>query len=91
VSFVLGCAHATRVLGHLALQGYTQDEQDGYNAQLNPAEGSGHGPLVDVWRAKHPDAVGQYTYYSYRFKCREKGIGTLFSVLRFRLTRRVCR
>ena len=61
------------------MQGYTQDEQDGYNAQLNPAEGSGHEPLVDVWRAQHPDTVGQYTYYSYRFKCREKGIGTPFS------------
>lgn len=44
-------------------------------SQLNPAADSGHEPLLDVWREKHPDTVGHYTYYSYRFKCREKGIG----------------
>jgi AP endonuclease-1 len=56
-------------------QGYTQDETDGYLSQLNPAADSGYEALIDVWRRDHPDAVGQYTYYSYRFKCREKGIG----------------
>lgn len=56
-------------------QGYTQAETDGFMSQLNPSTGSGHEPLVDVWREKHPETVGQYTYYSYRFKCREKGIG----------------
>lgn len=55
--------------------GYTQDEIDGYNSQLNPSPDSGCEPLLDVWREQHPDAVGQYSYYSYRFKCREKGIG----------------
>ncbi|KAK9894178.1 hypothetical protein P389DRAFT_146722 [Cystobasidium minutum MCA 4210] len=55
--------------------GYTKAESDGYFSQLQPAPDSGYQPLVDVWREKHPDAIGQYTYYSYRFKCREKGIG----------------
>ena len=30
--------------------------------------------FVDVWRAQHP-ALRHYTYFSYRFNCREKGIG----------------
>ncbi|CAD6570561.1 MAG: hypothetical protein CYPHOPRED_004000 [Cyphobasidiales sp. Tagirdzhanova-0007] len=55
--------------------GFTQAESDGYFAQLNPAADSGYEPLIDVWRERHPDTVGSYTYYSYRFKCREKGIG----------------
>lgn len=58
------------------MQGYTKAESDAYFSQLNPAPDSGHQPLVDVWREKHPEVVGQYTYFSYRFKCREKGIGT---------------
>ena len=55
--------------------GFTQAESDGYFAQLNPAADSGYEPLIDVWRERHPDTVGSYTYYGYRFKCREKGIG----------------
>ncbi|KAI9604787.1 hypothetical protein H4Q26_002757 [Puccinia striiformis f. sp. tritici PST-130] len=52
--------------------GYTQEETDGLNSQLNPSEDSGHEKLVDVWRELNPDLEGHYTY---RFGCREKGIG----------------
>lgn len=55
--------------------GYTQDECDGLNSQLHPPEESGHQKLLDVWRELHPDVEGHYTYFSYRFGCREKGIG----------------
>ncbi|KAL7342443.1 DNA-Apurinic or apyrimidinic site lyase [Rhodotorula toruloides] len=55
--------------------GCTDAEINGFKAQLNPEEGSGHKRLVDVWREKHPDLEGHYTYYSYKFQCREKGIG----------------
>ncbi|KNE94763.1 exodeoxyribonuclease III, variant [Puccinia striiformis f. sp. tritici PST-78] len=55
--------------------GYTQEETDGLNSQLNPSEDSGHEKLVDVWRELNPDLEGHYTYFSYRFGCREKGIG----------------
>ncbi|MBW0512252.1 hypothetical protein O181_051967 [Austropuccinia psidii MF-1] len=55
--------------------GYTQVECDGLNSQLNPSKDSGHQKLVDVWRHLHPELEGHYTYYSYRFGAREKGIG----------------
>ncbi|PLW08607.1 hypothetical protein PCANC_11121 [Puccinia coronata f. sp. avenae] len=55
--------------------GYTQQECDGLNSQLNPPEDSGHEKLVDVWRELNPDLEGHYTYFSYRFGAREKGIG----------------
>ncbi|OAV87046.1 exodeoxyribonuclease III [Puccinia triticina 1-1 BBBD Race 1] len=55
--------------------GYTQAECDGLNSQLSPPEESEHEKLVDVWRELNPDLEGHYTYFSYRFKCREKGIG----------------
>ena len=59
-------------------QGYTKAESDAYFSQLQPSPESGHQPLVDIWRERHPNDIGQYTYYSYRFKCREKGIGKSF-------------
>ena len=34
----------------------------------------GEPKFVDVWRKRHPD-LRHYTYFSYRFNCREKGIG----------------
>lgn len=30
--------------------------------------------MIDVWRDLHPD-LRHYTYFSYRFDCRRKGIG----------------
>lgn len=50
--------------------GVTQIEIDAYNRQLNPPAESGHGKLTDAWRKLHPDTVGVYSYYSYRFACR---------------------
>ncbi|KAL8293095.1 hypothetical protein RQP46_000789 [Phenoliferia psychrophenolica] len=55
--------------------GCTDSEINAFNAQLNPPVDSGHKKLVDVWRHLHPDLEGHYTYYSYRFQCRVKGIG----------------
>ncbi|GAA5848667.1 hypothetical protein JCM8547_004590 [Rhodosporidiobolus lusitaniae] len=55
--------------------GCTDDEIAGFNSQLNPPEDSGHEKLVDVWRHQNPEQEGHYSYYSYKFKCREKGIG----------------
>ncbi|GAA5968311.1 hypothetical protein JCM11641_003807 [Rhodosporidiobolus odoratus] len=55
--------------------GCTDAEIDGFHGQLNPASGSEHKPLVDVWRHLHPDTEGHYSYISYKFQCRSKGIG----------------
>ncbi|GAA6008936.1 hypothetical protein JCM10207_004033 [Rhodosporidiobolus poonsookiae] len=55
--------------------GCTDDEINGFNAQLNPSDESGHKKLVDVWRHLNPDEEGYYTYQSYKFQCRSKGIG----------------
>ncbi|GAA5905397.1 hypothetical protein JCM5296_003706 [Sporobolomyces johnsonii] len=56
--------------------GCTDTEIDGFAAQLNPPEDSGHKKLVDVWRHQNPDDEAKgYTYYSYKFQCRSKGIG----------------
>ena len=56
--------------------GYTEAETSAYARVLN-ADGAvdEDAPrFVDVWRAQHP-ALRHYTYFSYRFNCREKGIG----------------
>lgn len=56
--------------------GCTDAEIEGFKRQLNPEEGTGHGRLVDVWRARNPDKDCQgWSYYAYKFQCREKGIG----------------
>ncbi|MBO0340291.1 MAG: exodeoxyribonuclease III [Allomuricauda sp.] len=47
--------------------GYTQIEIDGMDNFLNAG-------FVDVFRKRHPDKVA-YTYWSYRFKARERNIG----------------
>ncbi|NNK10393.1 MAG: exodeoxyribonuclease III [Flavobacteriaceae bacterium] len=47
--------------------GYTQVEIDGMDAFLDAG-------LVDVYRKLHPDTVA-YTYWSYRFKARERNTG----------------
>ncbi|POW03639.1 hypothetical protein PSTT_10941 [Puccinia striiformis] len=66
--------------------GYTQEETDGLNSQLNPSEDSGHEKLVDVWpgflnqkerlfKTLHLHSLCLFLPSSYRFGCREKGIG----------------
>lgn len=47
--------------------GYTQVEIDGMDLLLNAG-------FVDSWRHFHPDTVA-YTYWSYRFKARERNTG----------------
>ncbi|KAF9246145.1 Endonuclease/exonuclease/phosphatase [Melanogaster broomeanus] len=54
--------------------GYTLDETEAFKNILDPPEGGSQGKFVDVWRQSHPDDR-HYTYFSYRFNCRTKGIG----------------
>lgn len=55
--------------------GYTKDETEAFEHILNPPESEqGAAKFVDVWRHMHPDDQ-HYTYFSYRFNCRSKGMG----------------
>ncbi|KAF7338134.1 DNA-(apurinic or apyrimidinic site) lyase [Mycena venus] len=55
--------------------GYTEAETTAFKNILDPPESSPNAnKFVDVWRRLHPTDK-QYTYFSYRFNCREKGIG----------------
>jgi len=55
--------------------GYTEEETSSFARILNPPEDlEDAGKFVDVWRERHP-ADRHYTYFSYRFNCRQKGIG----------------
>lgn len=55
--------------------GYTQLECDQHRAFLEGTFLEGAKPFKDVWREKHPDAVGHFTFYGWRGQCRIKGIG----------------
>ncbi|KAI9064418.1 hypothetical protein FKP32DRAFT_1675914 [Trametes sanguinea] len=55
--------------------GYTEAETSSYARILNTSGDEPDAPkFVDVWRQRHP-SLRHYTYFSYRFNCREKGIG----------------
>jgi AP endonuclease-1 len=55
--------------------GYTKDETEAFKNILDPPESATDaGKFIDVWRQRHPD-VHHYTYFSYRFNCREKSLG----------------
>jgi exodeoxyribonuclease III len=59
--------------------GYTEAETTAFKKFLNPPSSAGAddgnaGKFMDVWRDLHPYERG-YTYFSYRFNCRMKGIG----------------
>ncbi|KAJ7343288.1 Endonuclease/exonuclease/phosphatase [Mycena albidolilacea] len=56
--------------------GYTEAETTAFKNILDPPPESAPdaNKFVDVWRRLHPTDK-QYTYFSYRFNCREKGIG----------------
>ncbi|KAG0345922.1 hypothetical protein BG005_001036 [Podila minutissima] len=50
--------------------GFTKEERAGFDSILQEIE------MVDTFRKIHgEDAIGMYSYYSYRFQCRVKGIG----------------
>ncbi|UZJ55340.1 hypothetical protein CBS101457_004660 [Exobasidium rhododendri] len=55
--------------------GYTSVECDHHRSVLDGTAYPGAQPYVDIWRERHPDAVGHYTYYGFRGFCRSKGIG----------------
>ncbi len=67
--------------------GYTRFETDAYrelllgDAATASAAGAGTGEggtgpaFIDAWRHLHPEAVGHFTFYSFRGMCRSKGIG----------------
>ncbi|KAI6109522.1 Endonuclease/exonuclease/phosphatase [Pisolithus sp. B1] len=55
--------------------GYTKDETEAFKHILDPPEcEEKSGKFVDIWRQRHSDDR-HYTYFSYRFNCRAKGIG----------------
>ncbi|KAJ6623497.1 Endonuclease/exonuclease/phosphatase [Mycena sp. CBHHK59/15] len=55
--------------------GYTEAETTAFKSILNPPSSAPEAnKFVDLWRRIHPTDK-QYTYFSYRFNCRMKGIG----------------
>ncbi|EPQ58038.1 hypothetical protein GLOTRDRAFT_136836 [Gloeophyllum trabeum ATCC 11539] len=61
--------------------GYTEAETSSFARILNPPDRDSDsdspgspGKFVDIWRQLHPTDK-HYTYFSYRFNCRAKGLG----------------
>ncbi len=61
--------------------GYTEAETTAFANILNPPKDDA-GKFVDAWRKLHPDDH-HYTYFSYRFNCRTKGIGWRLDMCRW--------
>jgi len=54
--------------------GYTEAETTAFAKILNSSGDDDAGKFVDIWRKLHPNDH-HYTYFSFRFNCRAKGIG----------------
>jgi AP endonuclease 1 len=54
--------------------GYTEAETTAFKSILDPPQSSDAGKFVDIWRRLHPTEK-HFTYFSFRFDCRTKGIG----------------
>lgn len=54
--------------------GYTEVETTAFKNILELPDDPDANKFVDVWRNMHPEDQ-KYTYFSYRFDCRVKGIG----------------
>ncbi|OBZ82762.1 DNA-(apurinic or apyrimidinic site) lyase [Choanephora cucurbitarum] len=56
--------------------GFTIEERTDFSKVLSPSEEDSSLPgLIDTWRHFNPEQKGHYTFYGYRFKCREKLMG----------------
>jgi AP endonuclease-1 len=62
--------------------GYTEAETTAFAKILNSPGDDDAGKFVDIWRKLHPDDH-HYTYFSYRFNCRAKGIGWRLDMCRW--------
>jgi len=62
--------------------GYTEAETTSFKSILDPPKGIDAGKFVDVWRHLHPNDK-HYTYFSYRFNCRLKGLGWRLDMCKF--------
>ena len=51
--------------------GFTAEERADFEKLLN----GGVQKFIDTWRHFHQETKRVYTYYSYRYNCRTKGIG----------------
>lgn len=68
--------------------GYTEAETTAFAQILNPpddAKKDGALSFVDMWRELHPE-TRHYTYFSYRFNCRAKGVGWRLDTCTFALS-----
>ncbi|TFK54794.1 hypothetical protein OE88DRAFT_1624301 [Heliocybe sulcata] len=54
--------------------GYTEAETSSFARILGEPDSEASAKFVDVWRKFHP-TDRHYTYFSYRFNCRAKGLG----------------
>lgn len=54
--------------------GYTEAETSAFKNFLDASKTPGGNKFLDIWRTLHPEQRA-YTYFSYRFNCRAKGLG----------------